>query len=166
VSVVTLYNPLCSKCRKPMGEMTQDEFEALILLDGSVGKCFDCDTFEAGLYPELFWEITTGSIVVLGGERFVYDCGFWKREKSIQSRAHVSARAPGLSSSTKVNRSQHNRMVLRDGLEIEICPNCKGLGYVEQFDVKYFCEGCDGLGSIVTAVFLPNWLLGLGCENA
>jgi hypothetical protein len=163
---VSLYNPLCSDCRKAMGEMTKDEFEFLVLSTGGMGKCFDCEPLRADVPPRFFQNLDEGELLDFSGLAMVVFGGLLEFESVVQSHAHERTRARGLSSSTKVNRSSHNRKAWLNGVEAEICPECKGdsVGWDDLWGLS--CGTCNGQGLIASAIVIPKWIIEKGVTDA
>ena len=161
-SDVWVFEPDCASCGRSVGNMSRDEFYEFV--NGS-GLCFDCDPDSAETTPSIFWHWAAGELITIGDSVF---CVAANRKEIVEvgySHAHERARARGLSSSTKVNTNEHNVMLFVDGVERKTCPLCRGLGYYPEFWENSVCGGCDGIGSIETAIILPTWVLGIGCEN-
>jgi hypothetical protein len=139
------FYPECVRCGARMGVCTRLEYEAF--LDGK-RLCFDCDKFEAGLYPEFWQEITSGSIVFIDKKPFFYEDGLWKQEKFTHARERSAHARTCLSSSTYLNSPIRNWAVLWKLAEYAPCPECHGVrGYYENQHGPT-CRTCNDAGSI------------------
>jgi hypothetical protein len=133
-----VFNPTCSACGNRMGNMTQDEFWAMVSSEGLFAVCFDCSPDEADKVPEIFWDWEEGDRFVLGGTEFEIIQEFpYYLKMDIVSHAHEHAPTLScLSSSTKLNKtgkSDSQDTVFFDLLQ---CTNCgkQAIRIVEQFD--------------------------------
>jgi hypothetical protein len=156
------FYPECSRCGAKMGICTRLEYEAF--LDGN-RLCFDCENFEASLYPEFWQEITSGSIVIIDKKPFFYEDGLWKQETFFHARARGARSRLSLSSSTYLNRSVRNSVFLKNGLDVSLCPVCLGSLELENSGQVEPCYECQGLGTVAIAIVLPLWLIQEGANN-
>jgi len=157
--------PQCRKCGLPMGEMTLTEFAACCLADGLPGLCFDCDPDSAATVPGLFWLWREGESFTIGDTDFEVWALPGNASELVQSHAHESERARGLSSYTYLNRIEENGALDANGIELKICPRCKGFDTIHVHPEKEACGECGGLGLVPAAIVLPVWVLGLGGEH-
>lgn len=156
----------CNNCGKRMGSVSEEEFDAMITNDFGANLCFDCDPESASTTPSVFWQWQPGELIDIGDSRLcvaasgreIVEVGFVPPHERTRC-------ARGLSSYTNLNRNIKNRVNLSNGLEIALCPVCMGNCEVEVSDQFMPCPKCDGVGTVVTAIVLPSWILGLGCEN-
>lgn len=132
-----LFNPSCVKCGKPMGEMSEDEFIALVLVDGDAGECFDCAPVEADVPWWYLGSLSVGDRLYLSG----YDSILITSDLAMSvdgAIAHARTRARSLSSSTYLNSSQEFVLLPKWILSNEILrdsrkrvQNAKGVGNVQ-----------------------------------
>lgn len=166
VTSVSLFNPLCAQCRSPMGEMSQDEFEALILWDGSVGKCFYCEPLGAQAKPEIFWNWLREDVFVIDGQKFFVTHDGQNLEAFGQSHAHERAPVRGLSSVTYLNRKSKEFPVLESLTDYVDCPECKGQSWVDSDEWTHGCGTCNAFGGIPILARWVRFLLGMEKVNA
>lgn len=159
------YEIYCKKCHRSMGEVTANEYASWLVDAYDEGLCFDCDPLKSAdshvnfmIYDEKSATLMTGS------EWFIANGSVLPRESS-HERTHEHTRARGLSSYTKLNRISKNRELLASGEETRVCPQCKGLGCYPEFWEKSACSVCDGVGTVVSAIVIPTWILGLESGN-
>jgi hypothetical protein len=158
------YSPRCASCGKSIGDLTPDEKDYFWRLGDSL-LCFGCDPESSATTPSLFWQWREGDSFTIGGEQFEVWALPGKAAELVQSHAHARARARGLSSSTYLNRTQKNRALLSNGLEIQTCKKCRGTGELDGFAYVADCDECKGLGTIASAIYIPSWLIEEGENN-
>jgi len=182
-----LFRPVCVRCGKGLGLMSEDEF-AVLESDGFDScLCFNCEPGEGWVDPDFFFDLQQGDQVQLDGEMFYYDDGLLKRvqpAKRIEGtewyladggtvdlatraheRTHERTRARVSSSYTYLNRTPKNRALLGNGFEVACCPLCHGLGYYPEMWEKSVCPSCDGTGTVVLAIVIPLWIIQEGENN-
>jgi len=154
----------CAGCGRDMGEVSAEEFWELSD-DGSVnGLCFDCDPESANTTPSFFWQWSENELFDIGDMSFQVRGNKLEVIGGAQSRAHESTRARGLSSYTYLNRTPKRQSVLRNGLQVEVCPDCGGRAELLRDGYLVDCDRCASWGSKVNAIFLPLWIIEEG-EN-
>jgi len=154
----------CDRCHKPMGGVTQEELNHIASSMGD-GLCFDCDPDSAATTPSIFWQWQKEDVFVIDDQKFFVTFD----EKNIEpfglARAHDASASARLSSYTYLNRNPRNSALLGSGEEVGVCVKCAGKGYYDARGDEWTCNVCDGAGTVTTAILLPSWVLGLGCEN-
>jgi len=165
METVSLFNPTCWECGRHMGEMTAAELQSMVRIDGSNGLCFDCEPAGADISPDLLLSRVEGDFIDIGGHGFVQEDGRMRYVGVYVGVVHECVRAPGLSSSTYLNRNQQDALMLRDGKELNACGECGGEGYLFSNGHTQQCGGCDGTGDNETAIVLPRWLIGGDGDN-
>lgn len=155
----------CKRCGESMGEFDEDELICLMLEGIDTVLCFDCDPESAATTPSIFWQWQDTDFFAIGDQGFEIVRGKMVMAGNVLTHARARMRTRGLSSYTYLNRPQKNRVFLGNGNEVEICQRCHGDGiYGDEFS-HVSCFLCEGKGFEEIAIFLPRWILGLGCEN-
>lgn len=178
------FNPCCSNCRRPMGEVSVDEFVAIVVGEGEFGLCFDCDPESADTVPGLFWQWREADEFIIDDAVFtvVLDDQYQIMIKTA-SHTHGCASARScLSSSTYLHKSYPNPVSETEyDVNDAICPKCSK-GEVVQFLEGGQCEKCGWQLQERESIVLPSWVVSYqafvegigshpatwcsGCENA
>ena len=182
------FSLVCERCGDPIAILDWQEFEAWKSGDLKAGLCFDCSPTGGDLYPGFMLGFEEGDCLQIGDQAFTMELGLLKSlplslsrmggetEKVAQSHAPTHARAGarsflsnnsnGLSSVTYLNTSQSLDQYLSSGIEVQNCAFCGGTGLTLKRGYHSICLDCDGNGVIESAIILPAWILGFGCEGA
>jgi len=156
-----VYDPTCSVCHRRMGEMSGEEFEALVMAEGLEARCFDCVPHKRSYVPGLLGFGLIGDVLFLGGQEFWANRNVngelrWRS----QSHAHVGTRARScLSSSTYLNtvlKSGSQETVFFSGTEA-VCKCCGGTK-LEKMAHGLFCRKCDVITPF-DEIILPTWIV-------
>jgi hypothetical protein len=165
MSTLSLVNrPSCIQCGRRIGDCSPDEAEAFYSSGVSM-LCFDCEPVLASHRPFVFQDLHENDFLAIGG------LGFQVRDMKLKcigqsvTRAHERTRARVSSSYTYLNRTQKNSAILGNGLEVQTCQNCKGLGHDPDFNQDSRCLVCKGMGTVACAIVIPLWLIQEGENN-
>ena len=143
-----VFNPKCFRCQKVMGEVSEDEFIALLLSRGGIGFCFDCDdTFAHETMPDLFMDWYPHDSVIFEDAilKLADHERYWFVVDLEPSDARALMHACGLSSSTYLNNSIGVLVLPKWILGLDNgCPKCGQRMYKDSQGVS-FCAYCRGL---------------------
>lgn len=149
----------CRKCRKEIGEVSEDELKFCVQEDERGPLCFDCEPDLANLTPNLFWQWKAGELIDIGDSRF---CVTADEEQIVEVGfvpPHERGRVRNLSSYTYLNRTQEKTLLLQNGYEVRMCQECQGTGLVLDYDWSSDCPICGGSGSLYEAFYIPKWVI-------
>jgi len=155
----------CKQCGESMGVFVEDELIHLMLDGIDNALCFDCDPDSSATTPNIFWQWREGDSFTIGGEIFEVWALPKRAAELVLTRAHDAHARAHLSSYTYLNRIAKNSAILASGEGIGVCVKCAGKGYYDARGDEWTCNVCDGVGTVTTAILLPSWILGVGCEN-
>lgn len=111
MSAVFYVNFCCYRCKAWLGEFDQDE--SLVLLSRGMEKvlCFDCDGPHCDLWPDSYYDVEPGDILGFSSADGTpgLEFEFFPNPPIARVYTYMSARAPGLSSSTYLNTTTKNQ---------------------------------------------------------
>lgn len=154
------FNPTCSLCGKRMGEMSGDEFEALVIAEGLGAKCFDCQR-----HPETIFCYPV-AVGMVGDTKIEDGIEFWLarsvdgllRWRSQSKQGNLRVASYSLSSSTYLNTfPKRNGNWEVGNVNNAKCPNC-GIWEAEQWDDGLRCRSCGFQERQIEAVIPPGWV--------
>jgi hypothetical protein len=161
-----VFEPSCIGCGKSLGFMDVGELAALEdCSSGSGCLCFDCDPEAASTTPSIFLQWSENELFDIGDTGFQIRDGQLKVIGVSRAHAHERTRLRVLSSYTYLNRNSKNQALLSNGLVLSGCGKCRGTGELDGFVYIAECDACGGSGVLESAVIIPAWILGVGCEN-
>lgn len=151
----------CHSCLILMAEVTEEEYEAVMLAEGEYGECFLCDPDEACAVPGFFEDLEPGEVVGMGDMVFVacdtspvtlVNTGF------SHTRGNARAHAVYLVS-TYLNTSSQNPRAYLDRVRDEmICVEC-GQGVSRRLKDGWHCDLCGWFEAQVSCLVLPDWII-------
>jgi len=158
----TVFNPTCSVCHKRMGDMSGEEFEAVVLAEGLGAKCFDCEPKADLECPEVLIPGEVGSVIVIDSQEFwvARNANYELRLRTIShTREHVRTLSC-LSSSTNLHKSEiitnRNREL---PYTVSDCPECEKPSLLHWDDGKR-CGNCGYFESYSQEIVIPAWIVG------
>jgi len=161
MSINYTHTIFCDRCGKPLGEVTEKEFDAIFSENFSWDLCFDCDPESASTVPSLFWQWQDGDKFILGDKclevtlplnssGYLFDV----------SHTHMSAGVhPSLSSSTYFNThpNQEGERKQETVNDARFCPSCPEVYLYSMADGKW-CPSC-GYVRPYDELILPSWIV-------